>query len=298
MKASLDMPGAVPPSNETPPAAPSYAGVELRPSAYDRAASLLATLLIIFGFATLLMLLVWLTGQMFQSNIAVPVEFEEIGDGGLGDNQEFDPDVEIPGVEMEFEQPDLLETLTTITDALATNPAMLEDPALWDTQNQGTGGPAGDGRAPGDGTGRPGKPRKWAVRFPEGNTVESYAEQLDYFGIEIGVLDSGNKLTYVYNLSAEHPSSHIGQADAEERYHLIWQSGTLQQADRELLSRAGVGRGRLIVELIPQGLEERLYQMEQVAAGDRRDKLKKTYFEVYESDGIYDFRVFDQDFGL
>jgi len=294
------MPGTVPQPNETTPPVPDATGIELRSSAYDRASSFLATMLIVVGSATLLLLLVWLTGRMLDLNIAVPVEFEEIGDGGgLGENEQLDPNVEIPGVETEFEEPELNEALTTITDALAANPAMLEDPTLWDANNRGSGGPAGDGRAPGDGTGRPGKPRNWQVRFPEGNTINSYAQQLDSFGIELGVLESGNKVTYVFNLSKETPDHRTGQADAEERYYLTWRNGTLQQTDRELIKRAGVSANRgLIMKFIPRDLEVKLFEMEQEAARDISGTLMGTHFEVYSSNGNYAFRVFDQSFGL
>ena len=51
------------------------------------------------------------------------------------------------------------------------------------------GGSRGDGRTPGFGRGSgSGVARRWEVRFIEGNTLQTYARQLDFFEIELGVL--------------------------------------------------------------------------------------------------------------
>ena len=150
----------------------------------------------------------------------------------------------------------------------------------------------GDGRAPGFGPGRPGKPRHWEVIFLEGNTTGTYARQLDYFKIELGVLMPGNRVEYVKNLSNPRPERYSGAADAENRYYLPWQKGGLREADLELLTKAGVDpEGRPILKFIPPELESHLLQLERERAGKYADKVRATYFAIRGQGGGYEFFV-------
>ena len=68
---------------------------------------------------------------------------EQIGDGGgqLGDSMEMEaPSME----ETDLEQPELTDTLTAITDAIAAQAAIIESPALYAEMAQ-KGGGSGDG---------------------------------------------------------------------------------------------------------------------------------------------------------
>jgi hypothetical protein len=85
---------------------------------------------------------------------------------------------------------------------------------------------------------------------------------------------------------------------AEERLYMLWRSGPLQQADRELLTAAGIDvRGRLLVQFYPEPVEQALAQLERAHAGDRdvRD-IRKTVFGVRGEGGNYEFYVIDQQF--
>jgi hypothetical protein len=154
---------------------------DLKTNAYDRVSSMVIALLVLVGLTVVILFFLWLTSTLFPTKTAVPVITEPIGEGGgLGDNMELDPNVTEPGIETEFEQPELKTTLETITDALALKSAMQME-QIEDERETGVGGPRGDGSAPGHGSGRPGKPRHWEVQFLEGNTLDLYANQLDYF---------------------------------------------------------------------------------------------------------------------
>ena len=66
-------------------------GFDMEVSRYERVASLLISLLILFGAAVLIAFLLWLTTQVFASSKSVPVLLEEIGEGGgLGDSTDLD----------------------------------------------------------------------------------------------------------------------------------------------------------------------------------------------------------------
>lgn len=263
-------------------------------SRYERVAGLLIALLVLVGAAVLLAFLLWLTSRVFASNKAVPVLLENIGDGG-GLGEVMDLDVEEVGLETDLEDPEFKNTLAIIADAVALKTSVLEDPTFLDNLEKGVGGRKGDGRAPGFGSGRPGKPRHWEVRFIRGNTLKTYARQLDYFKIELGVLLPGNKVEYAYNLSKSRPDRRSGPADQEKRYYLTWRQGGLEEADRDLLALAGIrGEDRLILKFIPPELEIALITLERERAGDKLDRIRATTFQIRAERGGYSFYVVDQ----
>lgn len=283
-------------ASQIPPLRVRKSAYGLAVSAYERVASLVIALLILVGLLVGIMFLLWLTSRIFASQAAVPVTLEPVGEGGgFGDETELDPNVEKIGQEIEFEEPEFQDTLATIADAVADNAALLEDPTFSHQTGTSKGGPVGDGRAPGFGPGRPGKPRHWEVIFLEGNTTGTYARQLDYFKIELGVLMPGNRVEYVKNLSNPRPERDSGAADAENRYYLTWQKGGLREADLELLTKAGVDpEGRPILKFIPPELESHLLQLERERAGKYADKVRATYFAIRGQGGGYEFFVRDQ----
>jgi len=272
----------------------------LKVSRYDRVASLLIALLVLVGVAVLTLLIVWLTNKIFLHQAAVPVEMVELGTGdspfsggaelaGLTD--------EIVGMETDWEEPSLKDTLEAITQAVSDRAALLDDPSLDDELQSGRGGGShGDGRGVGSGTGDSGSgtARHWEVRF-EGSSLRTYAKQLDHFEIELGVLLPGNRVQYASGLSKPKPDVRIGPADQEQRYYLTWRRGELQQADRELLAKAGIdSRGKLILKFIPDWLEAELMAKEKAHRGLKPSEIRKTVFDVVRGESGYEFRVSEQ----
>ena len=158
----------------------------------------------------------------------------------------------------------------------------MDDPAVVPRKQRGdygtgggTGGGAGPGRGLGHGPGKGGLPRRWELHFIKGNTLDVYARQLDFFGIELGVLLPDNKVVYAFNLAKPKPDTRIGAADKEKRYYLTWrgEAGDLQKADRELLARAGVDtEDRLILKFLPPAVEATLATLEKSLRGRRAKK--------------------------
>jgi hypothetical protein len=268
----------------------------LKVTSYERVASLVVSLLILVGLAVGILFALWLTSKLFASTAAVPVTMEQIGEGGgFGGETELETDMEEISHEVEFEEPEFQDTLATIADAVATKAALLEDPTFSDQMGSKKGGPGGDGRAAGFGPGRPGKPRHWEVTFLEGNTSNTYARQLDFFGIELGVLMPGNRVEYARNVSKARPDRRSGAADAEKRYYLTWQKGGLMEADRELLGNAGITAGnRPILKFIPPDLEADLVEKERARAGRNAERIRATYFSIRSKGSGYEFYVRDQ----
>lgn len=267
----------------------------MRVSAYDRAAGMLLAVLWLLGIAVLILLVLWFTARILGSQAAVPVTMEEIGtgEGSLGDSTEFDTPA---GEEVEFEEPEIQETLAAVADAVAARAAMLDNPALTDQLMAGSGS-GGMGRTPGRG-GKPGRPRNWEIQFGEGNTLETYARQLDFFGIELGVLLPNDRVAYVYNLSKPKPDQRTGSVDDEKRYYLTWRRSDLEQADRELLARAGLNvEARVILKFLPPKTEQILAALEKEKAGANIDELRKTRFGLRSERNGYTLYVIDQSIG-
>jgi len=283
---------------------PDLRTYELKVSPYERVASMLLALLVLIGASVLTMLILWLTSQIFASQAAVPVVLEDIGTGdtGLSGGTQLDaPMAEELGQETDLEQPALEQTLAAVADAVASQVALLDDPALTEEMVSGRGGSTGDGRGVGfgSGPGGTGRNRGWKVRFPPGNTIETYAQQLDYFGIEMGVLVPddrvGAKVVYAAHFTKQVPDKHERPTTEEKRCYLTWTTGELQQADAELLERAGISaRGTLILKFLPNELVKELIRLEQARAGDEAENVRTTTFGVRPKGGGYEFYVMDQ----
>ncbi|MCS7238111.1 MAG: hypothetical protein NZ899_07560 [Thermoguttaceae bacterium] len=275
------------------------AGYELRVSAYERVTSWIVSLLILVGTCVFVLFVLWISSRIFATQVAVPVIMQEVGtgEGGLAGGMELEePPAEQLGQESDIEEPLLEKTLAIVAEAVAERLAQLEDPLATEDPVAGKGGSTGRGDATGVGIGAGGgRRRHWEVRFPEGNTIDTYARALDFFKIELGVLLPDNRVLYVYNLSKPRPDTRIGPADQERRYYLTWRRGTLMEADRELLRRAGVDPGdRLILKFIPPELEAQLAEMERARAGPRHDRVRTTYFAVVPQGNGFRFIVVDQ----
>lgn len=264
-------------------------GNRLQTTRYDRVSSLLVTLLVLVGLAVLVMFVAWLSHRIFARQAAVPVQVEQIGTGesALVEGPELDtPPAEEIRQEIDLNPPQVGETLVALSSVVATQSAMFDDPSMDRAARPG------GGRLPSGG--RPGRARAWEVRF-ESSTLEAYAKQLDFFGIELGVLLPGNKVAYAYELSKAKPSQRTGAADEEKRYYLTWRQGELQAADRELLAKAGIeAKERLILKFVPEQWEQRLAELEKAQAGAESEQVRKTRFGVRPTASGFEFFVIEQ----
>ena len=272
---------------------PAY---RLKVSRYDRVSSMLLALVILLGVVVFVLLVVWLTNRILLRQTAVAVELVELGsgEGPLGGGSELAEPID---EQIEPERPPVEQTLATIAEAVAVKTTQLDDPVWGGRAGPGKGPGSGGGSGGGTGSGS-GVARRWEVRFIKGNTLETYARQLDFFGIELGVLMPGNRVIYASNLMKRKPDTRTAAADQEKRYYLTWRSGELQEADRELLARAGIqSTGRIILKFLTPQVEAHLAGLEKARAGSHAENVRSTRFEVRDDRaGGYSFVVIDQSF--
>ena len=123
---------------------------------------------------------------------------------------------------------------------------------------------------------------RWEIRIGAGNTSDSYTRQLDYFKIELGIIGQASDIVYLSNLSAPTPTAKTQSAAGEKRLYLIWQRGSMREADEEILGRVKIpAAGKVIVHFCPEELENELVKLEDDQARQAGLKrIRKTVFGV------------------
>jgi hypothetical protein len=279
-------------------------------SAYDRVSSLLLALLFTIGLVAVVLFILWLSNRIFVAPaVAVDAEIIEVsedgeggGDGRAAGGSQLDTPSEEPFVGHDKETTDIQDNLNVL-GAAASKAAELDDPELLTPTRHGSFGSGGgiyggfgDGRGLGHGPGKPGWPRHWEVNFAK-NTLEAYARQLQWFKIELGVLQPGNKIIYVLNLTKPKPDTKVitNPAVNEKRYYLTWRTGEMQKADRELLARAGVDpEEHLILKFLPKEVELDLMAKERAYQGATPKEIRLTRFGVQPEGDGFKFYVMEQ----
>lgn len=262
----------------------------LRTTPYDRVSSWILTLLVVVGLSVGVLGVAWWTALRLAPQTAVPVVLEEIGTGeGLAaEGPALDsPSMEQLQQEVDWPRQEIGPTLAILPKVVAQEANRWDDPAM---ERAGQiGGQGGTGRK------RGGRSRGWEIRFDPGNTLETYAKQLDFFGIELGVLLPDNQVLYVSDLSKPQPTVRKGPADQESRYYFTWRQGELQTADHELLTKAGVDpKDHLILKFLPEKWTQQLAGLEKAHAADKLENIRKTRFGVRKAGDGYEFYVIEQ----
>ena len=278
-------------------------------SAYDRVASLLLSLLVLVGAAVLCLFVGWLSSNIFHYQKAVPVVIEELASGGGYENGvgTEGQHIEAPTESDIAAESDIMEeaptdTLSAVVDAAASSDGTIDRFDMQFARGERTGG-----RSEGTGNIRPRESAvgsaaawhrrtDWEVRFPPGNTVETYAKQLDFFGIELGVFGSANDVTYISKLSQPKPAMRTGPRSAEQRKYMTWSRGDLDQADKELLRLAGIPNieGRTIFKFLPPSVETQLTTLERQYKNRPAKDIRRTRFGVKPEGNGFAFFVTDQ----
>ncbi|MCC6123599.1 MAG: hypothetical protein IT426_01415 [Pirellulales bacterium] len=282
----------------------------LRVSGYDRAWSWLLALLLFIGTAVFILFMVWLSNQIRVTDIAREVDLTEVGDGeGGGDGrpsggtQLESPDVSAEPLPItDTAMTDVQDSLAAVAETVVEQAAMLDDPALQPPKAKGdygtgggSGGGSGPGRGLGHGKGRPGRPQRWELRFDKGQTLESYARQLDFFEIELGVIVEGNKVIYLSKFSAGIPTRREVAGTTDKRYYFVWQGGGLKDADLEFFRRARVStESGTIFMFIPPKWEQELLKLEREKNGKPISEIKRTRFGILSAGAGFKFYVIDQ----
>jgi hypothetical protein len=292
---------------------------KLRISPYDRASSWLVALLVVAGVTVGSLFLIYFTRELIVEPVIVPVTPVQMGGGGTGGSDESlgaGSELESPGIEEApaLEETPLEETLSAVAAAVTTKSALIADDTIDVGIEPVQGAAAGDSRRPGAGGGRgggigggvgsgfgpgrggPREPQR-EIRF-EPESLEQYAQWLDYFGIELGVLGDDNKVYYAYNLSRPAPSVRVGEPAQEQRLYMNPTDSQFAAFDRQLAAKAGIAdKGQIILQFYPPKTQALLYDLEQKRAGGRKpEQIRHTVFRVTAVGDKFEFSVEDQSY--
>lgn len=139
--------------------------------------------------------------------------------------------------------------------------------------------------------------RAWEIQFFKGNTIEMYARQLEFFGLELGLVLPDNKIAYILHPTKPKPEVRTAPAAQETRAYLSWSRGDLVEADRNLAKRAGLAAtDRVILCFLPPKVEATLAELEKKQAGDKLPQVTKTRFGVRRKGDDYEVYVIEQTF--
>ncbi len=299
--------------SQTPPSSQP----RLRISSYDRVSSWLVALLVISSITVGGLVSVYLTNKFIVGELAIPVTAINAPGGGGGSGgtaSGVGNDLDPPGID---EAPDLTEsslqdTLSAVASATATKVAILDDQSLDTNIDPVQGKSSGDQRSPGAGGGRgggigtgvgtgfgpgrggPGEPRR-EIRFEPSNLHE-YAQWLDFFHIELGVLGEDNQVYYAYNLSQAKPDTRVGDPAKDQRLYMNPTDVKFSALDRRLAEKAGIAdKGRIILQFFPTEAQAVLYELEQKKAGTHRpEEILRTVFRVSRTGEKFEFSVEEQ----
>jgi hypothetical protein len=277
------------------------------------------------------LLSIYFASQLSTGEVAVPVKPVTLtggGGGGEGGQLGAGGDNSLPaftGSEA-LDEPQLEDTLDTIASAVTQSAPLLFDDAIdtdtapaqdyLDTRRPGTtgtGGGRGTGHGPGTGSGigpgsgggsgggvYRGEPER-EIRFEPKNLLE-YAQYLDYFDIELGVLGQDNKIHYAYNLSQEAPSVREGEPSDELRFYMNSARSRFSALDRRLAARSGIAdKGRIILQFYPEEAYAKLLQLEgerAQTAGRTPDKIRRTVYRVTRTGNEFELEVLEQSYRI
>jgi len=245
----------------------------LKVSVHDLVSSWLVALLIVIGFAVLILFLLWLTTRVYVRQKPVPVEV--LDDPGGNENFGLADELEPPGVEElpDVNEPQLADTIEAITDAVSTVAAS-EIASAGTHAEMGKGSGLGDRRAAGSGgSGRGGPERR--INYIT-NNKSGYAAQLDFFKIELGVIRPGDStIHYAFNFSKATPDSRSAPVTDEERSYFLWgDDEPMADLDESFLRDAGIPvAGNIMLQFWPPDSWHQLKVAEALYAGDNKRKL-------------------------
>jgi len=270
--------------------------VETKSSAYDRVNAFLVAGLVMLGFLFAVLFLIWVTSI---------VDFSQRTDGPLivtpGDEGEEKPkgeadDAEDPGVEEfpEVETPQLANALEAVSDSISSVQGALEKRSGSATQ-MGKG--SGFGSREGGGGGGGGTPeyKRWIINFSAANP-ETYAKQLSFFKIDIGVVSETKQAIrrLVDPAGAKRVVSSNRKTEAKSVY-FVHKKQRFLAWDRVLAGEAGIDTdASLTVQFYPDETRQLIRTAEAKKlqeAGKAVQDVKNTLIKVVPDGSNYKFEV-------
>jgi len=273
----------------------------LKVTAYEKASSVLVSLLLVVGVAAVGLFVVWVSTVLVFVEIprksAQMIRYPGRGDHDAG----FARDPEGPGVEeldVMMDQPQLEAALTPVSNLASTIAVSYDIPdakVFADIIGDGDRGddrPVGD-EADGDNVVPPWQ--RWVIRYDSTDMTE-YRRQLDFFGIEVGAVGGTKLVDYAFNVSSHPISTRKGSGKKEGRVYLTWKPNSpLREFDESILRDAGIAtENRIVMQFLPKSVYDELHRLERAHSDHHPLEWLKTYFKVRRTRNGYEFYIDEQ----
>ncbi len=138
----------------------------------------------------------------------------------------------------------------------------------------------------------------WEIVFGDDISVDEYARQLDYFGIELGVVNKAGQVQYASHFADKRPQRRTGDRELDKRLCVTWKWGTLATADRKLLTKAGINaQDRELLHFYPTSIAADMAKLERTFANHDLADIKLTRFKLQHRKGAesgYELVVLEQ----
>ena len=272
--------------------------IQSKTSAYDRLSAWLTALILLVGFVVAALFLVWFTSVFkFERNIAPPFEQATIGDDGNDKPEGFEDDELDPGVEdfAEVETPQLAEALEAVSNAVSTIRANSEH-VSGDAAVMGKGGGYGsrEGGPSGSGKGIPDY-KRWKIVY-EVDNKDTYKRQLDYFNIQIGVVQPvGEVISRISNVSKGVNVQKTTREKEAKSLRFSHAKLRMKKWDQEISRKAGVDtNGVLMVQFYPQDTRLEIAKAEDEylkSVGRELQEVRRTNIKVEDDGGGFKFTI-------
>jgi hypothetical protein len=297
---------APPPNAEQPKNAHEESALKV--SSYEQTATLVISLLVIFGtmFGGLAMVFF---ADKFGREKVVAIEFVPMEATSPTANGGFGTDPDPPGVEdgSELAEPNLAETLEAVeattellSDAVMSDAVATPEAVQGTAEQASKGSGVGDGRQPGPGNDgvieRVPRWERWKIRF-EPPSAADFAKWLDQYKIRIGVLGRDNQVHVAYDFTSGAPKTE----SAKPIEYAPWgqtlpADGPMPALTKDLARKAGIlQRGPIALLFYPMDVERLLYTLEKAQnKSNDANKIRETVFTVIQDGDGYKFEVIDQ----
>jgi len=285
----------------------------LKTTRYDSVSSFLMSLA---GVLVVVVGMLWFAYRAAHAPPPVystPVEIVDLAGGGSAEGTlDGTASEEMPELQSSAPSADEVQgDLTGVQDALSGTTAITDQTVSTTDQqfelNTAVAGKAGPTRATGkrplgEGPGNGGgvaRELRWIIRYADEGSLEEYAKQLDFFGIELGAVIKG-ELIYLSKLSQPQPVvRRVKSGGEEKRLFFTWQGGLRRDSDIKFFQKAGIDvEGAVMFQFVPPNREQELARLEAEQAKTNARLIRRTYFGVRrpeKGDG-YEFHVIRQAF--
>ena len=266
---------------------------ELKVTRFDLVSSMMKAFAGGLVLAVLGLVLMWVFSRPPSAAAEGELELIELPggeeDGAIDETLKVESEEELsqdPSLADDDQESEIAEVLDNVMEVSDKATQMAQPTFSSGGEHHGKPGSAnGTGRAPlgagGPGAGL-GREDRWFISFNDKGTVDEYARQLEFFGIQLGALVKG-RLCQISKVAQKPPAKEIKTTGAgmEKILRFNWQGGDRRRADVALFKRAGHNaQNELILHFYPANTENQLAKLELAYRNRKAKEIRRTYFVV------------------